>query len=53
MKQNISKTQIRKLTIPVDKNKFQHHELHEYNYNTWNSDLCKEVKCSNYNNIFY
>ena len=39
--------QIGKLTIQIDKNKFQFHELHKYNFNTWNSDLCKKVKFSN------
>jgi ubiquitin C-terminal hydrolase len=49
--QEIYKTEIGTLRIPIAKNKFQIQELVDYNFYSWNSDLCKEVKCPHCNNL--
>lgn len=51
VKQEVIKTQIGSLRIPIAKNKFKFQELLEYNFNSWNSDLCTEAKCPNCNNL--
>lgn len=49
VKQEVIETQIGKLTIPIGKNNFQFQELLDYNFNSYNSVSCKEIKCPNCN----